>query len=157
MSDATGTSVRAFGFTLAGVDLLLDPHDDAQYVADAVVYPLYLAPSAVLGLVQVRGQPVPVLDARPVPRGQGRRIGEVRVLVLAGGGDAGALLVEHPPQAVELRPESGDAAQPLAPDRGVSRPECAFADALRDSLADVEGRRWWRFDATALFRALAAG
>ncbi len=155
MSDATTPAVRAFGFTLAGVDLLLDPHDDTQYLADAVVYPLYLAPATVLGLVQVRGQPVPVLDARAAAHGLARRSGEVQVLVVAGGGDAGALRVDQPPRPVDLGPEAGDAARALSPDRVVPKPECAFSGALRDSLVDVDGRRWWRFDATALFRALA--
>ncbi|HEY5632990.1 MAG TPA: hypothetical protein VIT02_04445 [Burkholderiaceae bacterium] len=138
---------QAYGFTLGRVDLLLDPADDAQYVADATVYPLLLAPPRVLGLIQVRGQPVPVLDADPQPQRLAQRPDRVQVLVVGGGFDAGALRVEHPPRAVELAP--GDATQ--AP----PHPECAFAGALRAPARDSDGRWWWRFDAPQLFRALA--
>lgn len=147
MSESAQGPAQAYGFTLGRVDLLLDPADDAQYVADATVYPLFLAPAGVLGLIQVRGQPVPVLDADPQPQRLAQRPNHVQVLVVGGGFDAGALRVEHPPQAVALAPGETSAAPP--------RPECAFANALREPERDSGGRWWWRFDAPQLFRALA--
>lgn len=151
--ESVSPPTQAYGFTLAGVDLLLDPTEHAQFVADATVFPLFFAPPRVLGLIQVRGQPVPVLDAAPPARVLAQRPTQVQVLVVGDGFDAGALRVEDPPRAVELAVSSGQQAH-----SGVvppSSPECLFAGALREPQLDAHGRWWWRFDAPSLFRALA--
>ena len=155
MGESVSRSTQAYGFTLAGVDLLLDPSEDAQFVADATVFPLFLAPPRVLGLIQVRGQPVPVLDAAPPARGLAQRPSQVQVLVVGDGFDAGALRVDEPPRAVAFAVSSSQQAQTHSGVAPPPRPECLFAVALREAQLDAAGRWWWRFDAPSLFRALA--
>ena len=154
-------STRVFGVRVGGVALALPPGEMLEYVADAPVYPLPLVGRRVLGLMQLRGHPIVVVD----PQSQQQRVRETlvrrQVLVIGSAADGGALCVDGPPVV-------------LAPGSVVHcavRPDCSFCGVLDEALACVPdepgepgepGRApaartalWWRFDPRRLFAVLA--
>ncbi len=70
-----------------------------EFIVGAAVYPLPLAPARVAGLMQLRGQPLVVLDASPAPA-VGNALCRRDVLVVGKPPQAAALLVDGPPQAL---------------------------------------------------------
>jgi len=148
-----------FGVRVAGVPLLLPQGAPLEYLAAAPVYPLPRAGRGVLGLTQLRGQPVVVL----VPTGQASRVlgavARAAVLVIGEMPDGGAICVDGPPEPVEI----AGPAEAAVPPSG-----CPFAGVLAEALAQatpkVPGEPqdagapatvWWRFDPRRLFETLA--
>ncbi|MFO1300263.1 MAG: hypothetical protein U1F17_07765 [Burkholderiaceae bacterium] len=139
-----------FGARLGGVGVALPPGTPLEFVADAAIYPLPLAPARVAGLMHLRGQPLVVLDpsAEPVATTAMRRRD---VLVVGKPPQAAALLVDGPPQA--LVDGSWQAGHERPPD-------CPFVPAL-DAVDREPGPRadagevWYEADPERLFEALA--
>lgn len=119
-TDAAPPSATRFAARLGGVSVALPAGTPLEFVADATLYPLPLAPMRVAGLMQLRGQPLVVLDASPRPQGA-VAIDRHDVLVVGRPPQAAALLVDGPPRAL--------ADGHWHPVRG-TRPDCAFAAAL---------------------------
>lgn len=142
---AAGTA--RFGLRIAGVPLLL-PEEPLEHVASAVVHPLPGAGRRVVGLAQLRGHPVVVVD--PGDAAPSARPAELRAALLVIGvpPDAGALLVQAPPQPVRIGEPRPDAPPPEAP----------FAAALDGAFADADDPAgvWWHFEARRLLALLAA-
>jgi len=143
----TGPGLAAFGVRVAGVALLLPAQEPCEFVALAQVYPLPRAGPRVLGLTQLRGQPIVVLDARARAQAGPPRIGRHPVLVLGVAPEGGAVLVDAAPEPVRVG----------AAIHGARPPVCAFEVALDGAVADavIDGQLWWRFDARRLFETLA--
>lgn len=152
-SDDTGAvplPATRFGARLGGVGVALPLGTALEFVADAAIYPLPLAPARIAGLMQLRGQPLVVLDpaTEPVAATAMRRRD---VLVVGKPPQAAALLVDGPPQALV-----DGSWQP-----GRERlPDCPFAPAL--DVVDREpgpragaGEVWYEADPERLFEALA--
>lgn len=114
-----------FGVRLAGVAVAMPAGTAMEFVADAAIHPLPLAPARIAGLMQLRGHPLVVLDASPHPQAVGATTRH-DVLVLGQPPQAAALLVDDPPQAL---PDGAWRAARGAP------PDCAFASALRAGAA----------------------
>lgn len=131
-----------FGVSAAGVGLLLPRGLALEYLPFATVFPLPRAAARVRGLVQVRGQPMVVLD--PGAAGPSRR---QSLLVIGEAPDAAALLVDSPPEPVAVGAEVP----------GAERPDVPFADALEAACADDRrpGAVWWRVDVRRLFETLS--
>ncbi len=135
-----------FGARLAGVAVAMPAGTPLEFIVGAAVYPLPLAPARVAGLMQLRGQPLVVLDASPTPA-VGNALCRRDVLVVGKPPRAAALLVDGPPQAL---PEGGwHLAEGALPD-------CAFASALNTVPTDAPaGEGWYEIDPERLFEALA--
>ncbi|HLS54715.1 MAG TPA: chemotaxis protein CheW [Zeimonas sp.] len=148
-----------FGARLAGVAVAMPVGTSMEFVAAAAIYPLPLAPGRVAGLMQLRGQPLVVLDPATIPDAQGV-IRRHDVLVVGQPPQAAALLVDAPPEPL---PEGRWRAARGAP------PDCAFAAALQDAPldgrpagtgggrehpADAAGEGWYEIDPARLFDAL---
>lgn len=100
--DGTGACAQPatrFGARLAGADVAFAAGTPLEFVADAAIYPLPLAPAHVAGLMQLRGQPLVVLDPAKDPVAV-RAITRRDVLVVGQPPQAAALLVDGPPQAL---------------------------------------------------------
>lgn len=139
---------NGFGVIVAGVGLLL-PRVALEHVPAATVFPLPGAGAHVLGLVQLRGHPVVVLEAVPAEaehRSPGHR---PSLLVIGSPPEAGALVVAAAPRAIRV----GEAAVQAQP------PGVPFAAALEGAQADLDDldMLWWRFDPRRLFELLAGG
>lgn len=147
---ATPSPATRFAARLGGVGVVLPEGTPLEFVADAAIHPLPLAPARVAGLMQLRGQPLVVLDASARP-GAAAAIDRRDVLVVGRPPQAAALLVDGPPR-------------PLAdgqwyPARG-ARPECAFASALdvaggEAGASRAAGEALYEVDPERLFEALA--
>ena len=120
-----------FGVRFGGVALALPPALPLVFLDRAVVHPLAGAPGAVIGLTQLQGHPLVVLEA--APRAAAPAVRRCPVLVIG-----------SPAQAVHDDP-------PRAPD-------CAFGAALRAAWREASPphRHWWSFDAPTLLRLLGA-
>lgn len=151
-SDAAPPSATRFAARLGGVSVALPAGTPLEFVADATLYPLPLAPMRVAGLMQLRGQPLVVLDASARPAGVAT-IERRDVLVMGRLPQAAALLVDGPP-----RPLVDGQWHPVRS----APPDCAFASAI-----DVAGQAPWpardagealhEIDPERLFAALLGG
>lgn len=135
---------------LGGIRVLMPASRPAEFIADATIYPLPLAPRRVLGLMQLRGQPVTVLAAEGAAPSTIPVIRKDAVLVIGAGEDAPmAFPVTAPPRQLgRLTPWQG----PLP-----GRPHAAFAAALGAPWVDQSepaGPPWWDADFDHLFAAL---
>jgi len=138
-----------FGVRLAGVPLLLPPDESIEYLASAPVYPLPRAGARVLGLVQLRGHPLVVLDPRERVQTASSKLRRLAVLAIGAPPDAAALVLDCAPEPVRLRERLP----------ALDTPSCAFSAALIDAVGDASqpGLAWWRFDVRRLFESLAGG
>lgn len=149
---------RRFGIRVAGLNLLL-PETLLEHVADAPIFAMPGAGAAVLGLAQLRGHPVVVLDPEVGCTDRGPEapglmdatapapVGPAGFLVIGQAPDAGALALAAPPCAVRLGARLAS----------VSRPRPVFADALEFPYADEDDPAtiWWSFEPQRLFERLA--
>jgi hypothetical protein len=159
----TPPGTTCFGLRLAGVPVLFPAGEALEYLPEAVVFPLPLAPRRLRGLMQLRGHPIAVFDPRDAAEAaHGER---PQVLVIGQAAHAAALVVEQAPRAVALAPlasagrEPADSAvdadaadDPL--DQGARARSASFHAALSAPVRDVSGRRWWPVDPSALFAEL---
>lgn len=145
------TQAPSFGVLLAGVPVLLPAGIPLEFVAQASLHPLPLAPQRVAGLMQLRGQPLLVLDAS-VQRAERRTATSHDVLVVGTMPQAAALLVDGPPQRVEVLPQRDE----LADTPRGALAECPFAEALTSHRVDRADAHagWYEVDPDRLFEAL---
>ena len=137
----------SFGALVGGVRLVLPAGVPVVYLTEVAVHPLAGAPARVIGLMQMQGHPVVVLDPSGLAPGGAPALRRHAVLVLGAPGDNGALRVDEAPAPIAL----GEPQPAAAP------PACAFAAALHDPVADAAdpARVWWHFVPARLFEVLA--
>ncbi len=149
-ADAAGGPTQPrlrFGVSLGGVNVLLPAGVITEFVAQAPVFPVPRAPTRLLGLMQVRGHPVPVFDAAPLASDDWPALGRRDVLLIGTGAEAGAVAVDAPPRAISPLPVA-------APGEA---PECCFGDALTDAHVDPAepDLTWWLLAPQRLFQILS--
>lgn len=154
VADGSEPGAARFGIRLGGVAVVMPAGTPLEYVADTVIHPLPLAVPRVAGLMQLRGQPIVVLDAAtPLLRAQVLR--HHAVLVIGQPPEAAAVLVEEAPQALAaLAPDMKAGADAARPDSS-----CAFAAALGARLTDP-GKAddyWYEVEPTRVFELLVRG
>ena len=135
------------GVRFGGVALALPPALPRVFLDRAVVHPLAGAPGAVIGLTQLQGHPLVVLEA--APRAAAPAVRRCPVLVIGSPAQGAALCVDEAPVAITLEAVHDD--PPRAPD-------CAFGAALRAAWREASPphQHWWSFDAPTLLRLLGA-
>lgn len=138
-----------FAARLGGLGVVLPAGTPLEFVADAAISPLPLAPARVAGLMQLRGQPLVVLDASARSAGAAA-IDRRDVLVVGRPPQAAALLVDGPPRPLV------DGQWHPARD---ARPDCAFAPALdvaggEPGASRAAGEALYEVDPERLFEAL---
>lgn len=145
--DAGAGAPALFGVRVGGVDVLLPTDQTLEYVAAATTYPLPGAGRRVVGMMQLRGHPIVVLDAGAQPASVRREIRRAAVLLVGSVPEAGAVLVDAPPEQVV----TGD------PVHDAARPGSVFDAALTHPARDARqaDRVWWHVDVRQMFRILA--
>ncbi|HLT25750.1 MAG TPA: hypothetical protein VK047_03560 [Zeimonas sp.] len=147
------TQAPSFGVRLAGLPVRLPAGTPLEFVPRAALHPLPLAPRRVAGLMQLRGQPIVVLDAsphEPMPAAAAA-LAPRDVLVVGALPNAAALLVEGAPQPTPV--EAPAIGLPLA--RAGALADCAFFDAIvSHRVAEGDGGEWYEVDPARLFAAL---
>lgn len=145
----------SFGVRLAGLPVRMPAGTPLEYVAQASLHPLPLAPARVAGLMQLRGQPLVVLDASPADGRSGAAATAAgrNVLVVGTQPNAAALLVEGAPLPLHV-----DAtALGLPVERAGVLADCPFFDAIvSHRIAEGDGAQWYEVDPSRLFAALLA-
>ena len=145
----------SFGVRLAGLPVRMPAGTPLEYVAQATLHPLPLAPARVAGLMQLRGQPLVVLDASPNDvSGAGAALATHDVLVVGTLPNAAALLVDGAPQSVS----DEAAALGLPIERAGVLADCPFFDAIVSHriVEGGDGAQWYEVDPSRLFVALLA-
>lgn len=148
MASPSAVSIApSFGALVGGVHLVLPAGVPVVYLTEVAVHPLAGAPSRVIGLMQMQGHPVVVLEPSGLAPGGAPALRRHAVLVLGAPGDSGALRVDEAPAPIAV----GEARAGAVP------PACAFAAALHDPVADASdpARVWWHFVPARLFEVLA--
>jgi len=136
---------RRYGFNVGSVNLLIGRGTPSEIPERADVYPLPGVPAWFHGLLNLRGNLVPVFDVARLLAHRGEVVGRERVLILDRGEAGAGILIEGFPRAVgrlralPQRPPLPRVLQEFAPD--------AFADG--------EGV-WLELDHQRFFRSLAA-
>lgn len=150
------TQAPSFGVRLAGLPVRMPAGTPLEYVAQAALYPLPLAPARVAGLMQLRGQPLVVLDAGAIDDGSAARASPAAhdVLVVGTLPNAAALLVDDAPQSVDLA--AAELGLPI--ERAGVLAACPFFDAIvSHRVAEGgDGAEWYEVDPARLFAALMA-
>ena len=136
-----------YGLCVAGMRLAFPAGELLEFLPDAPIHRLPLAPSRLVGLVQFRGHPVAVFDFGDTPAPQP---GERRpVLVVGEPSRAAALMVDDAPRVLVI--DEGPAAD-ARPCRNLSR---SLERVLGPALRDTDGMTWWPVEPARLFELLA--
>ena len=148
------TQAPSFGVRLAGLPVRMPAGTPLEFVAQAVLHPLPLAPKRVTGLMQLRGQPVVVLDASADGPAASSTLAPHDVLVVGTLPNAAALLVDGAPRT--LPADATALGLPLA--RAGVLADCPFFDAIVSHRVGegAEGGEWYEVDPSRLFAALLA-
>lgn len=147
------TQAPSFGVRLAGLPVRLPAGTPLEFVPRTALHPLPLAPRRVAGLMQLRGQPVVVLDASSHEAGSvaPAALAPRDVLVVGMLPNAAGLLVEGVPQSTP--PETLALGLPL--ERAGVLADCPFFDAIvSHRVAESDGAEWYEVDPARLFAAL---
>lgn len=146
-SPAAAEAQPLFGALFGGVPVVLPEGVPVAYLTDAAIHPLPGAPRRVMGLMQLQGHPVVVLDPGVEPLAGAAVLRRQAVLVLGAVPASAALRVDEAPMPIAV----GASVAECRP------PDCAFAAALTMPMTDARdvSRIWWRFSTEALCRALA--
>lgn len=149
-----------YGLCVAGIRLAFPPGELLEFLPDAPIHRLPLAPSRLVGLVQLRGHPVAVFDfgGTPAPPAGERR----PVLVVGEPSRAAALLVDEAPRALVVDEagqggddaQAGDGEQPGDTPAG-HVPGRTLERMLGPALRDADGTAWWPVESARLFELLA--
>lgn len=152
------TQPPSFGVRLAGLPVRLPAGTPLEYVAQATLHPLPLAAKRIAGLMQLRGQPLVVLDASPTREEHApAALAPHDVLVVGALPNAAGVLVDGAPQSVPA--DAAALGLPLAPVDALAG--CPFFDAIVShhvvaAGAEGEGADWYDVDPSRLVAALLA-
>jgi twitching motility protein PilI len=103
---AQGQPMR-FGFRVGQLRLLITPQTFSEVVMQAVIYPLPIVPIWFLGLLNQRGNLLPVFDLHQLLEAGNRSHDKRTVLVLDQGSDAVGIPIDGMPQAITLKQTLG--------------------------------------------------
>lgn len=147
MSPAADESPPLFGAFFGGVPVVLPEGIPVAYLTEAAIHPLPGAPRRVMGLMQLQGHPVVVLDPGAQPLTGAAALRRQAVLVFGAAPASAALRMDEAPMPIAVG----------APVADCRPPDCAFAAVLTMPMTDARdaSRIWWRFSTEALCRALA--
>ena len=135
-----------YGYRVASLSLMADPRIESEIIGTAKIAPLAGAASWVVGMVNVRGLPLPVFDlanAAGVPSSDGSQ--STHVLMLGKGETALGLLIDGLPSALNA-------------DRSAPMPDAipaVLVPHVRGTFAEA-GQVWLDFDHESFFAARAA-
>ncbi|MGH1361051.1 MAG: chemotaxis protein CheW [Burkholderiaceae bacterium] len=98
---ADSAAIR-FDVEISGMRLLLPAGMPCEYFAQAIVYPLPRAPRRLLGMMHLRGHPVPVFDTHSQATDLLPIVQRCQLVVLRSSHEAVGLICDSPPGTVNL-------------------------------------------------------
>jgi twitching motility protein PilI len=145
-NDAYAVSQR-YGFHVGGIDLLIHPDTVAELVEQATIFPIPNAPHWLRGLINLRGNLVPIYDLRVLLEvaDENEQLAH-RILILDRGDNMVGLLIDGLPQAI----------------RGTGMPTNIppLPSVLKRHVSEAyagNGTIWLEFDHRGFFLGVAAG
>ena len=140
-------AIKRYGFCIQGIHLLAPQNVYCELIPNFHPSPLPNAPEYVLGLINLRGNLLPVYQLGKQDK---HATAEVRhkkyALLLGQASKSAALVIDDKPQAITLRDEN------ISPTTD-SLPE--WLSSSIDGSFIIDGTTWHDLDAKALFRHLA--
>ncbi len=138
---APGAGLR-YGYRLGGLALLVEAGLKSEVTAAARLCPVPRTPPALAGLINVRGNIVPVFDLEQALGLPPPEQAPEHVLVLGEGEAAAGVRIARLPESVRL----------AAP--APAQPPPALAGYAGEAWHDAGGTLWWALDHRACFRHL---
>ncbi len=137
--------VVRYGYRIGDHGFLVKPETRSEVVEEHTVHPVPLTESFVRGMVNLRGNLVPVFDLVPLLTSDKVGSQSQTVLVVGDGGDEIGVLVDDIPRAIY---DSGTRSEaPALPE--------SFQEFVRETIPHG-GTNWVEFDCQAYFRAYAS-
>ena len=133
-----------YGFRIGGIGLLIQPHTHSEALERVHVYPIPNTTEWLKGLINLRGNLVPLFDIKPLLEMEEKEYAKPMILILDEGDRAVGIKIDGLPQA----PDLSRSLQRLPPLPLVLR-DFATAAYVKDGLI------WLEFDHRGFFEALA--
>lgn len=138
-----------YGYALGSFRILIGKQVPCEVVPETAIYPLPNTPQWVLGMINLRGNLVPIFDLRKRLLPEAANSGERRLLILDRGTRAAGIFIDGLPQALEIN--DADPAQ-------LAEIPAGLPVTLRDNLRGAyscAGTTWLEIDHRGLFFQLA--
>lgn len=132
-----------YGFHIGNLGLLIDADTVSEVLEQTAIYPIPHTPGWLAGLINLRGNLVPVFDLKRLFELEHRRKAKRHLLVLDRGETTVAILIDNLPQATDLSHKLSR----LPPLPDVLQPHVASAYAHNNSV-------WLELDHRSLFESL---
>lgn len=138
--------VLRYGFRIGGLALLVPQGITTELLDSPAVFPLPRAPRWLVGMLNIRGNVVPLFNVLELLGSQAKPSGTDRILMLGQAPQAVAVYVDDMPKPLTATGRVGEAGDLPA----ILRPfvEAAFSD---------QGTHWFEFNYGDFFRHLSAG
>lgn len=146
--------ITRFGVCTAGLNLLLDEGQSAEYLPQARVFPIPRVSRRLRGAAQVRGHPVLVFCADLAPPEKLPLVQTCPIVLLTGHEPAVALMVVRPPVLLE-RAEATTAEPPASGFASALGRAWRVRSLMADGPAVLDPELWWDTDLQNFFEALA--
>jgi chemotaxis signal transduction protein len=137
-----------YGYVLGSFRILIDKQVPCEVVPETAIYPLPNTPQWVLGMINLRGNLVPIFDLRTRLLPEAADSSERRMLILDRGARAAGIFIDGLPQALEIN--EADPAQ-------FAEIPVGLPATLRDNLCGAyscAGTTWLEVDHRALLAQL---
>ncbi|WP_430010356.1 chemotaxis protein CheW [Methylophaga lonarensis] len=139
-----------YGFKIGSHQILIDQKILCEVVQNLEIYKLPNTEKWVLGMINLRGNLVPVFDLKARLGGHTNDIDDVYLLVIEQGDHAAGVQIDGLPQALEINPDS--------PEQKVAVPDdtpAVLKAHARDAFS-ANGNTWLEIDHRGLFAKLLA-
>ena len=97
-----GQENQFYGIKFNNLNLLIDKNVSSELLEDSIVYPIPLAADWIIGVVNIRGDIIPVIDFEILISGKSTKenIDNSKIIVINKGEDAVGFLLDHLPKPI---------------------------------------------------------
>lgn len=139
-----------YGFKIGSHQILIDQSVLCEVVQHLQIYKLPNTENWVLGMINLRGNLVPVFDLKARLGGHTNDIDDVYLLVIEQGNHAAGIQIDGLPQALEIDPDDQDQKAAVSDDTP------AVLKAHARTAFNANGHIWLEIDHRGLFAELLA-
>lgn len=98
----TNSENQFYGIKFNSLNLLIDKNISSELLEDSVVYPIPLAADWIIGVVNIRGDIIPVIDFEKLICGESEKqtTDESKIIIINKGEDAIGFMINHLPRPI---------------------------------------------------------